>query len=816
MLKPITSVKLVRGATTIRQGHYFTLGLQPRDEYGAIVNLNGKDIAVTIKDKRGIVFETTGRYNGIDETIEFDVRENIGHGRMLMELTVTDPNDPTLRMKFPTNAKDGELEFIQSTDDLAFAGVRAITVEQLRTEQTAAQESFEAEIVPKVDSIEMQQAQLAADYEAAAGALTEDSEVILARRGEPTLGAFNDKVTAQLADIVGVSIDEYKADRVAIASGWDYTPSLNKAFLKSPRVFLPEGDYYITSEIALPNNATVIGTGMNTRIITTNLTDAIFRAVEKENIFINRVAFHGLDGSYAIKVDSCKHVEVLQCFAKVCALFQSNTSVAVNRDSASPNTDAGLTSTDQGSIDIKVIRNFCYGSLQADGVTPTVAPLFGGIAFRYSKDVVCENNYVEKYRHGIYWWGGDSLPSKDGAWNNPRLAENVRILNNTIYHMSWGGIWGSMGKNVNVIGNHVERCGDVGIDFEGTHGGKASDNFVKNITHGCLSTFFYSENIDFANNTCLQDGTMGKTFYFHSNGATNPDARNISVKDNRFIYTATDGTLGVVNASNMKQFSFEDNELINVRVDFNVQNNGERDVKRNKLLFTIVSAIAFNAMNLGGNHPDTGKPGLTVDGNKIKTLVAQPVGSIGLLVDQFNFNAVVSSHLLNNTVVGFATSIETRDTSQNNGYHMEFLIERNKVDGNIVQGGRVGKGSHLLIENTDLSGQPVPNAVPTTGRWVKGQKLYNANPTANGYIGWINPVTGQLSQTAWQSNAAYSVGQVVHTGENKVYVCTTAGTSAATQPTSISSSVTDGTVVWRYVGVKISFYGFGQIAANPV
>jgi hypothetical protein len=66
-------------------------------------------------------------------------------------------------------------------------------------------------------------------------------------------------------------------------------------------------------------------------------------------------------------------------------------------------------------------------------------------------------------------------------------------------------------------------------------------------------------------------------------------------------------------------------------------------------------------------------------------------------------------------------------------------------------------------------------------------------------------LTAAIDPTAWAVTTAYTVGEHVtnDTSPVKIYKCTTAGTSAASGgPTGTSSAITDGTVVWQYVGSK--------------
>lgn len=55
--------------------------------------------------------------------------------------------------------------------------------------------------------------------------------------------------------------------------------------------------------------------------------------------------------------------------------------------------------------------------------------------------------------------------------------------------------------------------------------------------------------------------------------------------------------------------------------------------------------------------------------------------------------------------------------------------------------------------------------------------------------------------TAWVATTAYVAGQRVINDSGKVYRCTTAGTSAGSGgPTGTTSAITDGSVVWEYLG----------------
>lgn len=214
--RDITRLDIVKGATVLRQGHFDTLAFTPRNSEGEVVDLSGKVINVKIIGQKGIVYETSGGFNVTDSTLQFSISENIGHGEMWMEITVTDPADATYRQKFPTSEYEGKLFFIRSSDDLDYVGFSGKTVAQFEAAQT--------EFTNK-----MQQ-----DFDVAVAAVTQDSEVALARMGEASLRAFNQKTTEKLAD--KASKEELQQISLSYKESYDTLALLQTAY--------PTGDVY--------------------------------------------------------------------------------------------------------------------------------------------------------------------------------------------------------------------------------------------------------------------------------------------------------------------------------------------------------------------------------------------------------------------------------------------------------------------------------------------------------------------------------------------------------------------------------------------
>ena len=99
-------------------------------------------------------------------------------------------------------------------------------------------------------------------------------------------------------------------------------------------------------------------------------------------------------------------------------------------------------------------------------------------------------------------------------------------------------------------------------------------------------------------------------------------------------------------------------------------------------------------------------------------------------------------------------------------------------------------------------------AIPTggvNGSYARGQVVHNA-VAASGQPSYWQCVTAGRLAPAWAVSTAYVVGAVVLNDTNKIYACTTAGTSAgAGGPTGTGTAIADGTAVWDYIAPLATF-----------
>lgn len=129
-----------------------------------------------------------------------------------------------------------------------------------------------------------------------------------------------------------------------------------------------------------------------------------------------------------------------------------------------------------------------------------------------------------------------------------------------------------------------------------------------------------------------------------------------------------------------------------------------------------------------------------------------------------------------------------------------------------------GHASLDIVRLVDDSGrQLLSSANPATagvhGYYQKGDRFGNTAAASAAPAGWACTTTGWLA-AAWVLSTAYTVpGRLVTNDSGKIYELVTAGTSASSGgPTGTGTSITDGTCVWKYIGVKAVFVAEANLA----
>lgn len=118
---------------------------------------------------------------------------------------------------------------------------------------------------------------------------------------------------------------------------------------------------------------------------------------------------------------------------------------------------------------------------------------------------------------------------------------------------------------------------------------------------------------------------------------------------------------------------------------------------------------------------------------------------------------------------------------------------------------RQGDDFQFLAANSDLPPRESEG-------WVPSWTVRRRSPAGSTSPGLVCTVGGASGATAWAANTAYALHAWAANGGN-VYVCTAAGTSAASGgPTGTGTGISDGTAVWDFVDTAAVFKAISSLA----
>lgn len=267
------------------------------------------------------------------------------------------------------------------------------------------------------------------------------------------------------------------ADKGGAVDILDNSAALLNAVNAGRSVYVPDGEWKVTSATDLPDHAYVWGPG---KIYRTNA-GPIFTATGKQDITI-QCGLKGDLNSWALMFSNCQRIRVAHCRVEEIMLLQT--------DSA---TSAYATTTAANMCrDIMVYGNagICTGTPNA------ISQQF--IRLLYPRDFSVIGNTARGYRDFILAWGGDFATS--GAIANERKCYNGLIEGNRATVLA-AGIWTAMADNVLITGNKLYgNAFAEGLDAEGSTNITFNGNEAINFADG-LTLFGINQNIRFRGNT---------------------------------------------------------------------------------------------------------------------------------------------------------------------------------------------------------------------------------------------------------------------------------------------------------------------------
>jgi hypothetical protein len=276
----------------------------------------------------------------------------------------------------------------------------------------------------------------------------------------------------------------------------------------------------------------------------------------------------------------------------------------------------------------------------------------------------------------IQWWGGNANHTADGALANERKCSRGAINSNKVTNIQNGGIWGSMGTQLNIGPDEVSNCGDVGVDIEGGIDVTVRVGVVSNCTNGNLTTFFTAQNVTFTDGLSIQTDPNKPHFKLYNSSQDSTIAPSAKYRGVTFRTTVGIGkctnSAGPVSFVTVEGCIFEDTSL-----DLGAFFSHTVHVSGNVFRFTAAAPAAFTALTVGAV---TGNGcAKRVRDNVLYSEVAQPAGSIGIKSTDNTPNSAPRLYVERNDVQGtFPQSMEISWAGTNAGTRL-YLFARNNT-----------------------------------------------------------------------------------------------------------------------------------------
>ena len=559
----------------------------------------------------------------------------------------------------------------------------------------------------------------------------------------------------------------------------DNSAIIRNALTQTKYLILPSGKIYLASAIELESGTTITSLG-DTEIITNGnpafkcngiLNDTVTpNTVEfKNDITISNLTFtfNSEAETSALRFNSVNNVTVSNCRTTNISLITLSTAYAASEltnEDYDTVAAGGIVNEDCLSNNIKICDNTIYCT---NGGTRTV-----GIVVCYCKNVIISRNIIRNAIDGVRIWGGNVGP---GCYNRDEMEHYCKYItvSNNIVENTVGGIWAGRGAHITFTGNTVNKCTDVGLDFEGCYSCTAVGNIVKDCINGCMGTMFSAKKISFIGNTCTDTGALeqGCFMFVHSNNSE----MKTEVYFGYNTFTSKIRMLGTSLLDSKDGSIIIENNIFN-NATLGLHQTAYTRIKNNSFWVDPTLSVDYwqkhdaPIINITLMSPGTNPEGLhrynyEIIGNTFKndtpTGLNDPnVPNKAISITGAAWRQSMRVLIKDNKMTGFNTCLAHKTTASNLDCETMFFIELidNLFSGDIINEGvnsynrifyegnkKINESANIYLDGPSLSNYP--NAIPqTSGKnnafWVKGTKIYFDEPDADGYLGAICTVGG--------------------------------------------------------------------------
>jgi len=463
-------------------------------------------------------------------------------------------------------------------------------------------------------------------------------------------------------------------------------------------VYIPTGTFVVQKGMTIPTGTTLRGDGIRSVIKTTQTGDGetIFKAEGQTLISVSGVNFQAVgDSVIAIGLYGCDRVDILNNYAD-CSLVKVD---SLTKDD-----------TEKYSEHIHIKGN----QLESTIAKKPAMMVYG------AQKAIIEENIVKGYQTGV---------SMGRAYGELPIA--YTCAQNEFFNIAQKAIYANRVERLS-IGSNTVRDSNIAMDISDCYMVSVSANAINEITECGIRISNGGTGINLQNNTFFDKSDAANLIDTVAEDAS--AIYDLNITGNSFHNY--EGGISAINIGNLRVLSVTNNHFYNTKMDLTKGTVASVMVNGNQMIFETGYADAYTAMK-AGKIRNGGQ--LILQNNQIYALGGTAAKSCGIEVYQDDATNAPTSYLKGNSVTGFDVDIRTNAQNPNKDVKPVFILKNNNLmNANFERIEGSAQASVVrLEENFTAGGLSYPNQVPTTGKWEKGQLIYFAQPTKEGYVGAV-------------------------------------------------------------------------------
>lgn len=470
-------------------------------------------------------------------------------------------------------------------------------------------------------------------------------------------------------------------------------------------VSFPKGEYLISAPIRLYDSVHVSGIGKMSKLRSTmtGAADAFFYGEGLEDVSVTLLSFTSIgEQTAAVSLKGSTYVNITDLYVEGCAVVRLS-----------------AMESEEGKV---LCSDVFVKNINCDGKGAKVT----AIEIEDTRQLITTGHIINGYETGT------SIVNTQLVEEGHQEMINT-VCSNTVFKNIAGTAILVDGPERVSIGGHDIKGAKTGIAIVNPNYLTVTNNVITDTTETAISVSGKGDGVNINANaiysetdkTCLLEIKEGTELY--SNKAINITANTFHNDGNGRSY---------IQGGGIDVLSVNSNHFYNTYMNMATAPVHSTVISGNQMVFEGEYPEEIIAVTAG----KTGDKGqLMIQNNHITAIDRAAGASIGILAVQDDSVYNAPTYIKNNSVRGFAVDIKTLANSTNPQVKPFFLVKGNHFGGIFLREEGHTQSSVVMLEDNHavLTGGNFPSAIPTDGKWEKGQIIYFDQPKPGEYVGAV-------------------------------------------------------------------------------